>query len=130
MSFHRVVLDTNVYISSKRAFIADIFFKYGKTIYSCQKQIDEYLNVVKPKKIAERYTTKPDAGIFYDVTILTEIEERYDKGPIEDRYLIDLCYTVKADYLVTMDHGLLELKHIGKIQIIDLAYFKKKILLL
>jgi predicted nucleic acid-binding protein len=128
MNFDRVVLDTNIYISTRRVFIADIFFKYGKTIYSCQQQIDEYLDVVKRKKISEKYIIKPDTQIFYDVTILTEIDERYDKGPMEDRYLIDLCYTIKADYLVTLDHGLLELKHVGKIQIIDLAYFKKLLL--
>ena len=31
----------------------------------------------------------------------------------------------EANYLVTLDHGLLDLKHVGKIQIIDPIYFKK-----
>lgn len=123
MSFDRVVLDTNIYIGFKRTFIADIFFEYGKTIYSCPQQIEEFLRVSRYKKINGRYTIKPDAQIFYDVTLIVEVDERYDKGPIEDRYLIDLCYTVKVDYLVTIDRGLLELKHIGKIQIIDPEYF-------
>lgn len=124
MKFDRVVLDTNIYIAYTRVFIADIFFEYGKTIYSCPQQIAEYLRVTRYKKIKEKYRIKPNTDIFYDVTIITDIDERYDKGPIEDRYLIDLCYKVKADYLVTMDHGLLALKHVGKIQIIDPIYFK------
>lgn len=109
----------------KRTFIADIFYEYGKTIYSCQQQIDEFLRVCKYKKINSVYTLKPDAQIFYDVTIITEVDERYDKGPIEDRYLIDLCYTVKANYLITMDHRLLDMKHVGKIPIIDPGYFRE-----
>jgi putative PIN family toxin of toxin-antitoxin system len=134
MAIRHIVFDTNCWISY---FYNDRFEKLVElktdhqiTFYTCQQQWDELLNVVSRPRFSKRFSSPfeqyPDFAKM--VSVFLEIDERFDRSADpKDNYLIDLAYTSKADHIISSDHHLLQLKHIGKIQIISLSDFKKKL---
>ena len=56
-----------------------------------------------------------------DIFLNTSIDKRFDRANEKDNFLFDLAYTVKSYYIVTGDKPLLNIKRIGKIELITLV---------
>ncbi|MBS1623715.1 MAG: putative toxin-antitoxin system toxin component, PIN family, partial [Bacteroidetes bacterium] len=86
--------------------------------------------VLKRPKI-KRYLSSPVAiytTFIERIATSVAIDKRFDRAPdIKDNYLFDLAYTVKAHYLVTNDHPLLNMKQVNKIKLISLADWRELI---
>jgi putative PIN family toxin of toxin-antitoxin system len=131
----RVVIDTNVYISylinNKTFNLLSFFINHGITIYSSEEIWTEFFSVTKKKYIKERIpaTFYKDKTIYRDATEVIKIEKTFNRAADpDDNFLFDIAFQSKSYYLITEERALLNMKHVGRIQIITLSAFKKLIL--
>jgi|JI6StandDraft_1071083.scaffolds.fasta_scaffold56618_4 putative PIN family toxin of toxin-antitoxin system len=133
MLLDRIVFDTNFFISlfinGKLASFTKLIIDNNITIFVCDELLTELKNVLlrpKFKKHFNKKEIKDNIEFIKLISTTINIDQRFDRAPdSKDNYLLDLCYTVKSYYLVTGDKPLLNLKHIGKIQLISPAIFYK-----
>ena len=132
---NKIIIDTNLWISyliSKNyKWIDNLIINHNYRLVFSQELIDEFLSVAKRPKI-KKYFTSEDLekliklfdkyGFYYKVTS-TIILCRDSK----DNFLLSLAKDSKANYLLTGDSDLLELKNVGRTQILTATDFKNKI---
>lgn len=112
---YRIVVDTNVFISSlltngeARQFLNDIGKKYT-LILSAEiiKEINEVIRRPKFKKDEERNRNAIHSLIFLSTIIETESDIKIVRDP-DDNMFINAAKDGHADYIVTKDNDLLEL---------------------
>jgi putative PIN family toxin of toxin-antitoxin system len=132
---NKIIIDTNLWISyliSKNyKWIDKLIIKQNFRLVFSQELIDEFLVVAKRPKFEKYFTTKDleklielfdNYGLYYKV--VSNIKLCRDS---KDNFLLSLARDSKADYLLTGDSDLLEIKKIGKTQILTVTEFKNKI---
>lgn len=124
----RLVLDTNVflsvYLSGKFEKLVQLIFKHKILVYTCEEQIDELWRNLNDKRIKKYLKDTPENVLsnIQKITHSTTIDQRFDcAADVKDNFLFDLAYSVKSYFLVTHEIKLLNMKHVGKIQIISQA---------
>lgn len=124
----RVIFDNNVWISfligKRLSVLRPVFSRSDIEIYYCDELEKEYLDVAHRPKIM-RYVDERQIERVHRLMIgvchhaeavrLSTIPVRDPK----DVYLLGLSEVVNADYLITGDADLLELKQIGHTRIVD-----------
>jgi len=131
----RVIIDTNLWISF---LISNDFNKLDKiiesklcTIIFSQELLDEFIEVSKRPKMMKYFGQSALEDIvetiegfseFIDVT--SQIKFLNDS---KDDFLLSLAIDGKADYLITGDKELLEVKKYGETEIISIAEFLLKL---
>jgi putative PIN family toxin of toxin-antitoxin system len=131
----KVIVDTNIWISwliTKDFKKADKLFinKKAKLVFSIEL-LEEFIEVAHRPKLRKHFS-KEDLGTliqFIDemacfIDVKSDIQECRD---VKDNFLLSLAIDSKADYLVTGDKDLLELKKIKGTQIITISDFLKEI---
>ena len=134
MPLDRVVFDTNVWITyfynGEFKELVDIAEVQEIRIFSCLRLRNELASVLIRPKFKKKLRLKVDRYIaFYEkLCVEITIDERFDRiKDLKDNYIVDLAYSAKCSHIITGDPHLLSVKHIGKIQIISLSDFKKRI---
>ena len=128
----KIVIDTNLWISY---LITKGFKRLDNLIYSeqaclvfCQELIDEFIEVAKRPKFKEYFRSE-------DVKKLLELFDSYGElvrvsskinicRDIKDNFLLSLSVDSQADYLITGDNDLLEIKNFGKTNILTIKDFE------
>jgi len=128
----RIVIDTNLWISY---LITKGFKRLDKLIYSdkarlvfSQELIDEFIEVAKRSKFSKYFSSE-------DVSRLLEVFDAFGEFVIvknninvcrdlKDNFLLSLSIDGQANYLITGDNDLLELKNFGKTKILTIANFE------
>lgn len=121
----KAVFDTNIILSKiisqqLHSFI-ELLIRHSVEAYTCEEQLEEVEVNLSEKRLRKFLTEKPGyySDFLREYFICRKIEKRFDRGPLEDAFLVDLAYTVKSNYLITGDHALRLLKHVGEIQIVS-----------
>lgn len=130
----RVIIDTNLWISF---LISNDFSKLDKIIESklckiiySQELLEEFIEVCRRPKFIKYFSQSDLEAIigaiegfseFIDVT--SEIKFLNDR---KDDFLLSLAIDGKADYLITGDKALLEIKKYEKTEIINMGVFLLK----
>ncbi len=127
----RIILDTNLWISF---LIKNDFYKIDALLHSglitlifSEKLLLEFIHVSQQKKF-EKYFSN------FDILIVMSAIDRYAEfvkvnteitlcRDIKDNFLLSLAVDSKADYLISGDNDLLELKKIEKTKIITMTDF-------
>lgn len=134
-SADRVIVDTNLWISfliTKDLSALDIQIKNGKIkIVFSLELIEEFLSVANRPKF-KKYFSKVDIEHLIDlfdlygeiVQVKSKIELCRDP---KDNFLLALATDAKADYLITGDLDLLDLRSIKKTKILTMADYLKRI---
>ena len=128
-----VIFDTNLWISfliSRDLRFIDSFIEKGKIkLVFSEELLQEFLTVSRRPKFRNYFsaTDIEDLLRVFDmygkfVKVSTSINDCRD---IKDNFLLNLAMDSKADYLVTGDLDLLELRKIGITEIITLKEFLK-----
>ncbi|OAV73997.1 putative toxin-antitoxin system toxin component, PIN family [Bacteroidales bacterium Barb7] len=129
----KVIIDTNIWIS----FLIGKNLKglqkyiYYETVFiiTCKEQIVELTEVFqKPKirkyfpqaKIDEFFDLLGEVSLLADVTTISDI----CRDP-KDNYLLALAIDADADYLITGDADLLDIRQIEKASIVSFSDFEK-----
>lgn len=131
----KIIIDTNLWISY---LISRGYNQLDNLIYSdkailifSQELIDEFIEVSQRSKFAKYFSSDDVANILdlFDaygdlVKVKSNIQICRD---IKDNFLLSLANDSKADYLITGDNDLLELKKFGKTVIMTIAEFEMQI---
>ena len=130
----KVIIDTNLWISFLighqtqlvRRILTDLRFD----VYICDRLIEEIHDVASRDKI-RKYITPADVEDLLSIihafcqftTIKTEVAPYAVRDP-KDLYLLSLAETIDADYIVSGDADLTDLRQYQQTRIIKLADFK------
>jgi uncharacterized protein len=131
----KIIVDTNLWISyliSKGYKRLDrlIFNNKARLVFSSEL-IDEFIEVSQRPKFIKYF--HPD-----DISKLLDLFDTYGElvkvkseikicRDIKDNFLLALANDSKADYLLTGDNDLLELKKFGKTMIISMSEFERQL---
>lgn len=135
MKSKKVILDTNLWISfliTKDFSFIDKFVENRKiTLVFSDELIQEFLTVATRPKF-QRYFNDQDIQklLFTFDNFATMIEIKSNLRvcrDFKDNFLLNLAIDSKADFLVTGDNDLLELKKIEKTKILTIRELKDKI---
>jgi len=129
----RVVIDTNVWIGF---LIGKILSGFSESIISDKIKIlfsdelfDELIEVLQRPKFKKYFSDKNIKELIYLIhnkTELIEIRENFnDCRDSKDNFLLDLCVSGKADYLITGDDDLLSLNPFHGVEITNYKNFAK-----
>lgn len=133
----KIILDTNIWISyliSKKNNQWDtlIFSDKIQIIYS-EKLLNEFIEVTQRDKF-RKFISLDDLEVILnflgDFAIFVEnIEKKYTLcRDLKDNFLLDLAVTAEADFLVTGDKDLLEIKTLENVKILSPTDFINLIL--
>jgi putative PIN family toxin of toxin-antitoxin system len=131
----RIILDTNLWISfliSKDfSKLDDIIFSKKAILIFSQELLDEFLAVAKRPKFRRFFTADDIAQILETIDEFAEyvlVNSRIEvcRDP-KDNFLLSLSKDSNADYLLTGDKDLLELKIFEKTRIITISTFNNEI---
>ena len=128
----RVVIDTNIWVSfligKVLSGLEDFIIDNRIQILLSDELLEEMNDVLRRPKF-QRYFTLDVINEFVSLILskveIVEIKETFDvcRDP-KDNFLLDLCVSGKADYVVTGDEDLLVLNPFKGIQIIDYNSFQ------
>jgi uncharacterized protein len=130
---HRLIIDTNLWISfiiSHKQHLLDqlLFFKKARLLFSKEliAEIDSTITKPKLKKYFGSNALEEMLIAFESYIDLIEVESTVNicRDP-KDNFLLALAKDGKADYLLTGDNDLLDLKKFGKTKIISIASYLK-----
>ena len=124
----KIVFDNNIWISfligKRLAELRPVFSRMDVEIYYCDELEREFLDVAHRPKIL-KYVDEKQIERVHQLMVGTchhEKIEKLDATPVRDPkdvYLLGLSDAVKADYLVSGDSDLLELKVFHQTKIVD-----------
>ena len=131
MRIKRIILDTNLWISfliSKDFRDLDKLIENKKILFLFSKELlEEFISVSqRPKfhKYFSDFNIKELLRLFDEYGKMVSIKSSFNKcRDKKDNFLINLAIDGKADYLVTGDNDLLELREIGKTKIVTIKDF-------
>lgn len=128
----KIVIDTNLWISY---LITKGFKRLDKLIYSdkarlvfSQELIDEFIEVARRPKFRKYFSSN-------DIAKLLEIFDTYGElvkvksnikvcRDLKDNFLLSLSIDSQANFLITGDNDLLEIKNFGKTNILTITDFE------
>ena len=133
----KIILDTNIWISyliskNNNQWDTLIFSDKIQIIYS-EKLLNEFIEVTQRDKF-RKFISLDDLEVILnylgDFAIFVEnIEKKYTLcRDLKDNFLLDLAVTAEADFLVTGDKDLLEIKTLENVRIISPTDFINLIL--
>jgi putative PIN family toxin of toxin-antitoxin system len=128
----KIIIDTNLWISylitrgNKQ--LDKLLFSNKATLIFSQELLEEFIEVAKRPKF--RIYFRPD-----DVTKLIKLFNYYGElitvnsdvkicRDLKDNFLLSLAKDSQADYLITGDSDLLEIKNFGKTKILTIKDFE------
>jgi putative PIN family toxin of toxin-antitoxin system len=124
----KIILDTNIWISyliskNNNQWDTLIFSDKIQIIYS-EKLLNEFIEVTQRDKF-RKFISLDDLEVILnylgDFAIFVEnIEKKYTLcRDLKDNFLLDLAVTAEADFLVTGDKDLLEIKTLENVKILS-----------
>lgn len=130
----RIILDTNLWISFliTKDFqkLDKILSNNGSILIFSEELLAEFVDVVKRPKLKKYFSDKDIINILDAIDQYAEIVEvktRIEKCRDEkDNFLLELAVDGKADYLITGDKDLLDLKKIQSTKIITITQYLAK----
>ncbi len=128
----QVVIDTNIWISfligKTLAGLAEAIINDNIKVLFSKELIDELLEVLQRPKF-EKYFFQEDVEELISLIHIKfeqiEITEHFmDCRDPKDNFLLDLCVSGNADYLITGDDDLLSLTPFHGVEIVSYSVFK------
>ncbi|RCW19580.1 putative toxin-antitoxin system toxin component, PIN family [Marinilabilia salmonicolor] len=135
MRSKKVILDTNLWISfliTKNYSFIDKFVENQKvTLIFSKELIQEFLTVATRPKFQKYFTDQDIQKLlrsFDNFAIIIETTSNIEIcRDFKDNFLLNLAIDSKADFLVTGDNDLLELKKIEKTKILTIKELTERI---
>ncbi len=135
MKAKKIILDTNLWISfliSNNLNSLDHFLREGKiTIVFSNALLKEFIEVASRPKFKKYFTKKDIENLLayfdnYGVLIAVNSNVNFCRDE-KDNFLLDLAIDSTADYLITGDNDLLDLKLVEETQILTYTKFMELI---
>jgi hypothetical protein len=131
----KIIIDTNLWIrfliTKSFARLDDLLINNKIRIIFSEELLSEFIEVIQRPDLAKYFTKNDLQNLldFFDVYAdFIEVSSKIKKcRDPKDDFLLSLAVDSKADYLLTGDNDLLNLKRIGKTKIITFTDFIMKI---
>ena len=133
----KIILDCNIWISfligHQAQFVQQILTDTRIDVYVCDELLEEIHNVSSRDKIRTRVSNEELDDFFriiYAFCRMANIEQKAQseiRDP-KDLYLLSLAESIEADYIISGDADLIELKQHKTTKMMSLADFKAKLL--
>ena len=133
----KIILDCNIWISfligHQAQFVQQILTDTRIDVYVCDELLEEIHNVSFRDKIRTRVSNEELDDFFriiYAFCRMANIEQKAQseiRDP-KDLYLLSLAESIEADYIISGDADLIELKQHKTTKMMSLADFKAKLL--
>jgi putative PIN family toxin of toxin-antitoxin system len=135
MKSKTIILDTNLWISfliAKDFSFLDKYIETGKVkLVFSEELIQEFLAVSSRPKFQKYFTHKDIErllSIFDTFGVLVRVTSKLEFcRDIKDNFLLNLATDSKADYLVTGDNDLLEIKGVQKTKILTIRELREEL---
>ena len=133
----KIILDCNIWISfligHQAQFVQQILTDTRIDVYVCDELLEEIHNVSSRDKIRTRVNNEELDDFFhiiYAFCRMANIEQKAQSEILDpkDLYLLSLAESIEADYIVSGDADLIELKQHKTTKMMSLADFKAKLL--
>lgn len=133
----KIILDCNIWISfligHQAQFVQQILTDTRIDVYVCDELLEEIHNVSSRDKIRTRVSNEELDDFFRIIYAFCRIANIEQKAQSEirdpkDLYLLSLAESIEADYIVSGDADLIELKQHKTTKMMSLADFKAKLL--
>lgn len=130
----KIIVDTNLWVSylisgGYRQLDKLIFSNKAKLIFS-DELLNEFIEVSQRPKFKQYFQTEDIARLLYLFDTYGELIMVRSNLKIcrdaKDNFLISLAHDSKADFLLTGDNDLLELKNYGRTSIITMSEFETR----
>ena len=128
---NRVIIDTNLWISfllsKKSSFLDNLFRNSEITLLFSKELLEEFVTVSTRTKFKRYFTEKDLQELITSIKahaefIIVSSTVNICRDP-KDNFLLSLSKDGKANYLVTGDKDLLEIRNFGKTSILTLTEF-------
>jgi uncharacterized protein len=129
----KVILDTNIWISylisHRLSFIDELIYEGRITLVLSDELLEEFIEVARRPKLQKFFSNEDlltllELLVWNGTHINPKSQVNLCRDP-KDNFLLNLAMDAKADFLVTGDGDLLDLKTIGSCQIITLKDFSE-----
>lgn len=129
----RIILDTNIWISylisHHLQFIDDLIIGNKVALVYSDELIEEFIEVARRPRLKKYFSDDDlmellDLLKWYGIMTIPQSQLNLCRDP-KDNFLLNLAVDAKADYLVTGDDDLLDLKTVDHCKIISLSTFTK-----
>lgn len=132
MKVIKAIFDTNLWISflisNKLSFIDQLLYDGKLKLIFSDELIDEFISVTKRPKFAKIFRENDVASLLELFSSYGEIVQVYTKVDLcrdkNDNFLLNLAIDSQADFLITGDHDLLDLKFVSNTKIITMNEFR------
>ena len=131
----KIILDCNIWISfligHQTRWIQQILTDTRYDVYVCDELLEEIQNVSSRSKIRARISDEELDDFFriiYAFCRMAKIEQKAQseiRDP-KDLYLLSLAESINADYIVSGDYDLIDLKQHGQTKMMTFAEFRAK----
>jgi uncharacterized protein len=130
----KIVIDTNIWVSyfinARADYLIQWLIDHPIEVYSSQELVDEIEDVLARPKFKKQfpYPVADFVHLHTQLCTMVKADSYYDQAPdADDNFLFDLCYKIKADYLVTSDKRLLSHTPSFALEIITFNGLRSKI---
>lgn len=127
----RIIIDTNLWISfllSKTSSGLDQFFiNQSVTVLFSQELLDEFIEVARRPKLKKYFSVADLESLLHQINLhadFVHVTSQFSacRDP-KDNFLLSLALDSNANYLLTGDKDLLDLKKVGRTQILTLTQY-------
>jgi len=127
----KLIIDTNLWvsfiISNKQNLLDSVFYSEEVRLLFSKELIDEILQTITKPKLKKYFVTnalEEMISTFDPFIDFIKVKSTFSVcRDIKDNFLLALANDGQADYLLTGDKDLLELKKFGKTKICTIAHF-------
>lgn len=135
MKIKRVILDTNLWISflisKDYSYLDDYIINKRVILIFSNELFNEFLEVINRPKFKKYFSKKETAYLVSQIERYAHMVEVVSDKMLcrdsKDNFLLNLSIDSKADYLITGDKDLLDLKKIESTLILTITDFKKEL---
>lgn len=132
---NKVIIDTNLWISfligKELQILKDLIVTEKITLVTSDQLIEELKIVTSRPKLQKYFDREKVAELIFLLDIVSERFEIVSVDAIcrdpKDDFILALSKVSRANYLVTGDKDLLDIKHYGRTEILTVSKFKERI---
>ncbi len=115
------------YLQKRSSGLDKFFINKSITVLFSQELLDEFIEVSRRPKLKKYFTIVDLESLLHQINLHAEFvqvtSESFACRDPKDNFLLSLAIDSNANYLLTGDKDLLELKKVGKTQILTLTQY-------
>lgn len=127
----RIIIDTNLWISfllsSRNSGLDKFFIDQSVTVLFSQELLEEFIEVARRPKLKKYFNVADLESLLHQINLHAEFVHVTSQSAAcrdpKDNFLLSLALDSNANYLLTGDKDLIDLKKVGRTKILTLTQY-------